>query len=133
MLQHKRKFSLKYRLILILCSGLVPILTLSKDEIHHPFCPALPQNHRDTSQPIKGADTTKIQKVDTVRLKLSKDSISFPVEHKAEDSMVLEVDSRKVLLYGKGEIKYDDIQLNSPKIEYDQQTQFVTADRKSVV
>lgn len=127
MLQHKRKFSLKYRLILILCSGLVPILTLSKDEIHHPFCPALPQNHRDTSQPIKGADTTKIQKVDTVRLKLSKDSISFPVEHKAEDSMVLEVDSRKVLLYGKGEIKYDDIQLNSPKIEYDQQTQFVTA------
>jgi len=127
MLQHKRKFSLKYRLILILCSGLVPILTLSKDEIHHPFYPALPQNHRDTSQPIKGADTTKIQKVDTVRLKLSKDSISFPVEHKAEDSMVLEVDSRKVLLYGKGEIKYDDIQLNAPKIEYDQQTQFVTA------
>ena len=127
MLQHKRKFSLKYRLILILCSGLVPILTLSKDEIHHPFYSTLPQNHIDTTQPVKGADTTKIQKVDTVRLKLSKDSISFPVEHKAEDSMVLEVDSKKVLLYGKGEIKYDDIQLNAPKIEYDQQTQFVTA------
>jgi LPS-assembly protein len=127
MLQHKRKFSLKYRLILILCSGLLPFLTLSKDEIHHPFYSTLPQKHIDTTQPVKGADTTKIQKVDTVRLKLSKDSISFPVEHQAEDSMVLEVDSRKVLLYGKGEIKYDDIQLNAPKIEYDQQTQFVTA------
>jgi lipopolysaccharide assembly outer membrane protein LptD (OstA) len=127
MLQHKRKFSLKYRLILILCSGLVPILTLSKDEINHPSYSALPNNLSDTTKPVKGADTTKIQKVDTVRLKLSKDSISFPVDHKAEDSMVLEVDSRKVLLYGKGEIKYDDIQLNAPKIEYDQQTQFVTA------
>jgi lipopolysaccharide assembly outer membrane protein LptD (OstA) len=127
MLQHKRKFSLKYRLILILCSGLVPFLTLSKDEFHHPLYSFLPKNQSDTSQPGKGADTTKIQKVDTVRLKLSKDSISFPVDHKAEDSMVLEVDSRKVLLYGKGEIKYDDIQLNAPKIEYDQQTQFVTA------
>ena len=127
MLQHKRKFSLKYRLILILCSGLVPILTLSKDEIRHPLYPVSKQINRDTTQPQNRVDTTKIQKVDTVRLKLSKDSISFPVEHKAEDSMVLEVDSRKVLLYGKGEIKYDDIQLNAPKIEYDQQTQFVTA------
>jgi lipopolysaccharide assembly outer membrane protein LptD (OstA) len=127
MLQHKRKFSLKYPFILILCSGLISILTFPKQSFSIPI-----EAHNfilvsDTTDPKKPTDTSKIQKVDTINLKLSKDSISFPVDHKAEDSMVLEVDSRKVLLFGKGELKYDDVQLNAPKIEYDQQTQFVTA------
>jgi LPS-assembly protein len=127
MLQHNRKFSLKYPFILILCSGLIPILTFSK----HSLLRSLPISNylisSDTTVPKKISDTSRPQKVDTLRLKLSKDSISFPVDHKAEDSMVLEVESRRVLLYGKGEIKYDDIQLNAPMIEYDQQTQYVTA------
>ena len=127
MLQHNRKFSLKYPFILILCSGLISILTFPKQTLSHPSPVVVNNVISDTTEPKLPSDTTRPQKVDTLKLKLSKDSISFPVDHKAEDSMVLEVDSRKVLLYGKGEIKYDDVQLNAPKIEYDQQTQYVTA------
>jgi len=127
MLQHKRKFSLKYPFILILCSGLTLILTFPKQSFSVPASTVLNNSLSDTTDPKKLSDTSKRQKVDTINLKLSKDSISFPVDHKAEDSMVLEVDARKVLLFGRGEIKYDDVQLNAPKIEYDQQSQFVTA------
>ena len=127
MLQHKRKFSLKYPFILILCSGLTLILTFPKQSFSVQASTVLNNSLSDTTDPQKLSDTSKRQKVDTINLKLSKDSISFPVDHKAEDSMVLEVDARKVLLFGRGEIKYDDVQLNAPKIEYDQQSQFVTA------
>lgn len=128
MLQARSKFSLKYLSILILCSGALPILTLSKDS-HFRYRNEV-DNRRiyDTVILPKTSDTTqKVSKVDTLNVKISKDSISTPIDHKAEDSMVLEIDTKKIFLFGKTEIKYEDVTLNAPKIEFDQATQFVTA------
>jgi lipopolysaccharide assembly outer membrane protein LptD (OstA) len=137
MLQPKSKFSLNYLFFLILCSGGIPILTLSKNltKPPHPAYGVInqtdtvkPEKAIDTSLPIKSSDTTKrLLKVDTVLIKVSKDSLNAPLEHSAEDSMVMEVDTRKIFLYGKTEVKYEDVVLNAPKIEFDQQSQYVTA------
>jgi lipopolysaccharide assembly outer membrane protein LptD (OstA) len=137
MLQPKSKFSLNYLFFLILCSGGLPILTLSKN-LTSPAYPShrninladtiKPEKVIDTSLPISNTDSTKpLLKVDSVRVKVSKDSLNAPLEHAAEDSMVLEVDTRKIFLYGKTEVKYEDVVLNAPKIEFDQQSQYVTA------
>ena len=130
MFQQKRKFSLKYLQFLILSSGLFLILTIPEQANAHTthYFQQIPLKSKgDTLLPIKKDSLLKVPKTDTLPLKISRDSISFPVEHKAEDSMVLEVDSKKIFLYGKTEIKYDDVLLNAPKIEFDQQTQFVIA------
>jgi hypothetical protein len=130
MFQQKRKFSLKYLQFLILSSGLFLILTIpehAKAESSGLMQRVQKQIPKDTLKPIAKDTTGKKGKIDTLNLKISRDSISFPVEHKAEDSMVLDVDTKKIFLYGKTEIKYDDVLLNAPKIEFDQQTQFVIA------
>jgi hypothetical protein len=41
--------------------------------------------------------------------------------------MVLDIDTKKIFLYGKTEVKFEDVVLNAPKIEFDQQTQYVLA------
>lgn len=130
MFQQKRKFSLKYLQFLILSSGLLLILTIPEQGLAAEFklYQQIPtRNNIDTTLPKAKDSLRKVPKTDTIALKVSRDSISFPVEHKAEDSMVLEVDTKKIYLYGKTEIKYDDVLLNAPKIEFDQQTQFVIA------
>jgi hypothetical protein len=39
----------------------------------------------------------------------------------------LEIDTKKIFLFGKTEVKFEDIVMNAPKIEFDQQTQYVLA------
>lgn len=84
-------------------------------------------------------DTTKLpgkdsfllkQKVDTFSLKISKDSLEAPLKYTAEDSAVVLVQDKKILLYGKTKTEYKDIVLTAPKVELDQQTQIVTAFNK---
>jgi len=122
--QTHSKFSLNYLFFLILCSGVCFFLTLS---IQAQDTVKIAKS--DTIKPSAKVDTTtkKIDKVDTLNVKLSKDSITSIIEHTAEDSMVMDVETRKILLFGKTELKYEDLVLNAPKIEFDQQTQFVTA------
>ncbi len=127
MLHAKSKFSLKYLLFLILSSGGILILTFPKTahSALHKFTFQVAK--LDTTVPKSLIDTTKKIKVDTMALKISKDSINAPVDYKAEDSMVLDIDTKKIFLYGKTEVKFEDIVLNAPKIEFDQQTQYVLA------
>jgi LPS-assembly protein len=82
------------------------------------------------------ADTTKlpsvdsiqmVNKTDTFSLRLSKDSLDAPLKYAAEDSVVILITDKKVLLYGKTKTEYQDITLTAPKVELDQQTQVVTA------
>ena len=128
MLQTNRKFSLKYLFFLILSSGVCCILTFPLNAQTKSAAAIKPQSTKDTVAPKITTDTSKrINRVDTLKFKLSSDTLSAPVEHTAEDSMVLDVDSRKILLYGKTELKYDDVQMNAPIIQFDQQTQQVTA------
>ena len=127
MLHAKSKFSLNYLLFLILSSGVILILTLPK-VVQAGSKKALFQLvKKDTLPPQTKMDTTKLIKVDSMDLKISKDSINSPIEYKAEDSMVMEIDTKKIYLFGKTEVKFEDVVLNAPKIVFDQQTQYVLA------
>lgn len=109
----------------------------------------VPQKNKDTipkRPPINAADTSKknipdsllkqnsridsataISKTDTFNLKVSKDSLDAPVRYEAEDSAVVLVKDKKVVLYGKTKTTYKDIELTAPKTELDQETQVLTA------
>jgi len=93
--------------------------------------PPAPVNDTTSALPdsaqVMGDSTTRVPQVDTINLRISKDSMDAPVDYKAEDSMVLDVKSRKIILYGKGEMKYKDINLTAPYTEFDQASQIVSA------
>ena len=57
---------------------------------------------RQDSIPLtKKPDSVKtLNKVDTIKLKISKDSIPAQVDYEAQDSMVLDVDAKKIFLFG---------------------------------
>src|SRR5678809_620682 len=82
---------------------------------------------RDSLSKINALTDTSIARVDTFDLKLSKDSLDAPVNYEAEDSVVVLVKDKKVVLYGKAKTNYKDIELTAPKMELDQETQILTA------
>jgi LPS-assembly protein len=74
----------------------------------------------------KTADTTIINTIDTLRP--SKDALDAPVTYHADDSMVMDIPGKKIILYGKGtNVKYTDNELYAPRIEFDQRTSIVSA------
>ncbi len=142
-----RKFNSKYFLIAILTAGLFCTLTCSTSAQRIPrkdLTRAL--TPRDTVPPKKDSsnhviiissdstvlsdDSLTSQKIDTFSLKLSKDSMDAPVHYEAEDSAVVLVKEKKILLYGKTKTEYKDITLTAPQVELDQQTQILTAVNK---
>jgi LPS-assembly protein len=82
---------------------------------------------KDTLSPKQIPDSAGVSTVDTLKIRMSADSLDAPVEYKAEDSMVLEVDTRKILLYGKTEVKFTDVSLTAPSLVFDQATNIVMA------
>ncbi|MFL5789027.1 MAG: putative LPS assembly protein LptD, partial [Flavisolibacter sp.] len=72
-------------------------------------------------------DSTPTQKIDTFNLKISKDTLNAPVDYEAADSAVLLVKENRFFLYGKTKTVYKDVTLNAPKIEFNQQTNILTA------
>lgn len=97
----------------IISSDTIPVL-ISSDTI-----PVL-------SDTIPGRDTM-VQKIDTFSLKLSKDTLTSPLQYFAEDSVVVMIKSKKILLYGKTKTEYQDVTLTAPQVAVDQQTQIMTA------
>jgi LPS-assembly protein len=76
----------------------------------------------------KIADTNIVQKIDTLIYKPSKDALDEPVVYHADDSMVMDIPGKKIILYGKGtNVKYIDNALFAPRIEFDQRTSLVSA------
>ena len=83
-------------------------------------------------RPVAAADTTLlpdslINTVDTFSLLLSKDTLDAPVHYQAEDSAVVLIADKKIILYGKTKTEHKDIVLTSPKVELDQRTSILTA------
>lgn len=76
--------------------------------------------------PRPTADTL-VPKIDTLNLKLSRDSITAPIQYFAQDSAVILIKSKKVMLYGKTKTDYEDVSLEAPVVDIDQQTQILTA------
>lgn len=86
-----------------------------------------PATSNDTTR-LPGSDSIIVkQRIDTFSLKLSKDSMDAPLKYSAEDSVVVLVQGKKILLYGKTKTEFKTITLTAPKVEVDQQTQVVTA------
>ena len=82
----------------------------------------------DSAAVGKIADTTIINKIDTLSYRPSKDALDAPVVYHADDSMVMDIPAKKIILYGKGtNVKYTDNQLYAPLIEFDQRTSLVSA------
>lgn len=75
---------------------------------------------------LKRRDST-IRVIDTLNLKMSKDSIDSPVSFEAEDSMVLDIPGQKIYLYNKASVKFKDIGLDAAVIELNQPTKILTA------
>lgn len=75
------------------------------------------------------SDTTIVTAVsDTFSFKVSKDTLDAPVVYHADDSMILDVPRKKIILYGKkSSTIYKDNELTAPGIEFDQRTNLVTA------
>ncbi|WP_407746852.1 putative LPS assembly protein LptD [Niastella sp.] len=110
------------------------------------FDKSLTQIKQDTTKPVRALDTipkktdsvrriadtipskdTVINKIDTVNVPASEDSLDAPVAYKASDSMVLNVPDKKITLFSKANIKYKDMDLSADSIEMDNQKQTVTA------
>lgn len=67
-------------------------------------------------------------RTDTFNIKMSKDSLDEPVVYHADDSMVMDVPQKKIILYGKSSsTKYKDNVLKAPGIEFNQRTNMVSA------
>lgn len=66
--------------------------------------------------------------IDSFDIKISRDSLSGPVFYHADDSMVMDVPTRKIMLYGKkSNTRYLDNELSAPGIQFDQKQNLVTA------
>ncbi|MBK8495185.1 MAG: LPS-assembly protein LptD [Chitinophagaceae bacterium] len=76
----------------------------------------------------KNPDTTIIPKADTFSFRTSKDALDAPVFYHADDSMVMDIPAKTIILYGKQtSVKYIDNELYAPRIEFDQRTNLVSA------
>ncbi len=64
---------------------------------------------------------------DTLELKIAPDAFESPIQYAAEDSGVLLVQEKKVLLYGKTKTEFEDITLTSPVVVMDQEKKLLTA------
>jgi LPS-assembly protein len=81
------------------------------------------------SEEKTATDTTFTVFSDTLfPFKRSKDSLSAPVVYHADDSIVYDVPTQRMILYGKiSSINYSGSNLSAPQIEYDQRTSLIKA------
>jgi LPS-assembly protein len=64
---------------------------------------------------------------DTLGVKVSKDTLDAAIDYKADDSVVMDVPGKKIILYNKANAKYKDVNLDAYKIELDQDRNVVIA------
>ena len=72
------------------------------------------------------SDTVQ-QKIDTVHIPMSKDSLDAPISFSAQDSVVLDVPTKNITLYNKAVTKYKDINLEAFNIRMDQPNNLLLA------
>src|SRR5436190_5815845 len=74
------------------------------------------------------SDTNIVVKTDTLIFQSSNESLDAPVVYHADDSLVMDIPAKKMILYGKTtKVTYQDNILTSPRIEFDQKTNMVSA------
>lgn len=99
-------------------------LPLNRSDTRNPR----PVNENEPLAPEKIADTNIVVKADTFSLPASKSALDAPVVYHADDSMVMDIPAKKIILYGKiSSVTFLDNELFSPRIEFDQKTNLVSA------
>jgi hypothetical protein len=107
-------------------ANFIPIILIDTPPVKKNTESLLLKNSNDSFN-LKVSDST-VNVVDTFSFKTSKDSLDAPVTYHADDSMVLDIPAKKIFLYGKKTtVKYIDNELEAPHIEFDQQTNLVSA------
>ncbi len=77
---------------------------------------------------VNATDTAKSKKLESLLgIKISKDALPSIVTAEAQDSAVLDMQKNQSFLYGKTQVNYEDLQLNSGQVLYDQSTNRVIA------
>ncbi len=71
---------------------------------------------------VKAATDSSIQKIDSIDLKFSESEIKVPITYSAEDSIVYDLDTRKMYLYNKADLKYEAMELEADSVEFDWNT-----------
>ncbi len=64
---------------------------------------------------------------DTVDINIKDDAINSPVHYKALDSIVYDIETKMLYLYGNAEMKYDKTQVNAERVAFDWNTQTLSA------
>ncbi len=78
--------------------------------------------------PGVGSDTLRVATSDTFNFKTAQGALDVPVSYHADDSMVLDVPTNTIRFYGKiSTVEYADNKLQAPQIEYNQNSNLVTA------
>lgn len=72
-------------------------------------------------------DSSSTIQTDTVRPKLSKDSLTSPVFYKAQDSIVMFVKRKQFYLYNKADVKYEQTNLTGQTMDFDQASGILTS------
>jgi LPS-assembly protein len=104
------------------------LLTKKPDTVKAPIAPqSLIGDTILTTDTVPPNDSATVQKIDTFSLKLSKDTLSAPLQYYAEDSVVVMIKNKKIFLYGKTKTEYQTIVLTAPRVSIDQQTQLLSA------
>ncbi|HMR93056.1 MAG TPA: putative LPS assembly protein LptD, partial [Chitinophagaceae bacterium] len=103
-------------------------LTQTTDTIPPALLPDSARNQVTGNDTLPGGKRdSMLTRVDTFSLRLSKDTLSAPVNYSAEDSVVVQMINKKIYLYGKTKTQYEDVTLTAPLVEIDQQTQLLKA------
>lgn len=80
----------------------------------------------DTIRKKQNVDSSYII-MDTLNFPVSSDSLDAPVKYEALDSGILEIDTKKFLLYGKGRVVYQTLDLQAAVIELDNEKNIAKA------
>jgi lipopolysaccharide export system protein LptA len=105
-------------------------VTVNQDNLNHPSprITTLKNPIDSLSDSLhREAQDTSIVTIDTFSLRMSKDTLDAPVEYEAEDSAVVLVENKKIVLYGNTRTAHKDATLTAPKVELDQKTNLLTA------
>ncbi len=80
----------------------------------------------DTTRKRQNVDSTYVI-IDTMNLPISSDSLESPIKYEALDSGILEIDTRKFMLYGKGRLTFETLDLEAAVIELDNKNNMAKA------
>lgn len=93
--------------------------------------PKVPQikNNNPADTTVKPGTDSSLVKADTIfNFKIAKGALDAPVDYHADDSMVMSVPDKNIILYGKkSTVNYDNNNLEAPHIEYNQSTNLIKA------